>query len=119
MRDILAVCKLTRDMKIVSKRQLQSLLGKLLYVAKIVVPVQALLNRMLTYLRGETGTCISIGKDFKHNLAWFIRFWAGFNDSITFRIIEIRRKRNITQFEMYNVSKMGSQVEELCGESNM
>ena len=54
-----------------SKQELQSLLGKLLYVAKIVVPVQAFLNQMLTYLRGEIDTSITFGEDFKRDLTWF------------------------------------------------
>ena len=48
---------------------LQSLLGKLLYLAKIIIPAWGFLNRMLSYLRGTD----QAGKTFHKDV--FIRRW--------------------------------------------
>ena len=48
--------------KCVRRRQLQSLLGKVLYLDKILTPAHAFLNRMLWYLRGQQGEFVNLGK---------------------------------------------------------
>ena len=51
---------------------LQSLLGKLFHVAKIVVPARAFLNCMLWYLRGDLSSrCIRLGQSLHYDLCWF------------------------------------------------
>ena len=45
----------------VSRRTLQSLLGKLLYMAKVLAPARAFLNRMLWYLRAQKDPLINLG----------------------------------------------------------
>ena len=51
MREIVEKCEMFVNMTSFNKRQLQSLLGKLLYVSKVVKPARAFLNRMLNNLR--------------------------------------------------------------------
>ena len=58
-----------------TKRELQSLLGSLLYVAKCIKYARYFLNRMLALLRENFDTkLIHITKDFKQDLNWFNTF---------------------------------------------
>ena len=63
-----------------SRRQLQSLLGHLLYVQKCVKPAHYFVNRMLDLLRTNYDQDkIKITQDFKHDLRWFSRFLEAYN----------------------------------------
>ena len=58
-----------------TKRQLQSLLGLLLYVHKCVKPARAFLNRMLALLRsGHASQKIHLTPEFWRDLRWFAKF---------------------------------------------
>ena len=58
-----------------TKRQLQSILGLLLYVHKCVKPACVFLNHMLELLRASHNTQrIVLTPDFKHDLRWFTKF---------------------------------------------
>ena len=58
-----------------TKRQLQSLLGLLLYVNKCVKPARAFLNNMLALLRsGHATQKIHLTSDFRRDLRWFSKF---------------------------------------------
>ena len=73
--------------KRVSRKQLQSLLGKLLYLTKILTPARAFLNRMLWYLRGQQSFFINLGEGFSRDLQWFIRLLSGFCEPPSFHMI--------------------------------
>ena len=63
-----------------SKRQLQSLLGHLLYVHKCVKPSRIFLHRMLELLRKNYDkNSITLTHEFKRDLRWFQRFLATYN----------------------------------------
>ena len=63
-----------------TKRQLQSLLGLLLYVHKCVKPARAFLNRMLALLRsGHANQKIELTSDFRRDLRWFGKFLPLYN----------------------------------------
>ena len=65
---------------IISKRQLQSILGLLLYVYKCVKPARVFLNRMLELLRSSHATQrITLTSEFKRNLNWFATFLPKYN----------------------------------------
>ena len=69
---------LTKDMA--SRRQLQSILGLLLYVHKCVKPACIFLNRMLELLRASHGSQkILLTPDFKRDLRWFDKFLCKYN----------------------------------------
>ena len=69
-----------RNKKTCTKRQLQSLLGLLLYVHKCVQLARAFLNRMLTLLRsGHAKQKIDLSPDFKRDLRWFGKFLPPYN----------------------------------------
>ena len=73
------VCQwLHRD--VASKRQLQSILGLLLYVHKCARPARVFLNRMLDLLRSAHGhQKIWLTPDFKRDLRWFTKFLPTYN----------------------------------------
>ena len=63
-----------------TKRQLQSLLGLLLYVHKCVKPARAFLNRMLALLRvGHASQKIHLTTEFRRDLRWFEKFLPLYN----------------------------------------
>ena len=67
-----------------TKRKLQSLLGKLLYINKIIQPARGFLNRMLQTLRKMQGRRMRINSDFKKDLYWFKWFLQDFNGCTSF-----------------------------------
>ena len=69
-----------RGRKWCMKRQLQSLLGTLLYVHKCVKPARYFLNRMLTTLRSVSNpTRVDLDQDFQRDLRWFHSFLPKYN----------------------------------------
>ena len=66
--------------KVVYLRQLQSLLGSLLYIHKCVKPARYFLNRMLETLRNISNPArVHLSDDFKRDLAWFDKFLPQYN----------------------------------------
>ena len=65
---------------VVSKRQLLSILGLLLYVHKCIKPARIFINRMLELLRSPHATQrITLTADFKCDLQWFATFLPRYN----------------------------------------
>ena len=63
-----------------TKRELQYLLGNLLYVHKCVAPARMFLNRMLELLRSNyDASVINLTQDFKRDLRWFSSFLRKYN----------------------------------------
>ena len=63
-----------------SKRQLQSLLGQLLYIHKGVRPARIFLNRMLDLLRQNyDANTIKLTQAFRRDLRWFAKFVDKYN----------------------------------------
>ena len=74
------MCKQWSNKSVCTKKELQSLLGSLLYVAKCVKYAKFFLNRMLTLLCENTKTkIIEITRVFKQDLSWFQQFLTMFN----------------------------------------
>ena len=68
----------------VTKKQLQSLLGSLLYITKCVRPARYFLNCMLHLLRASHNTAhIVLNQQFHRDLNWFSIFWKQYN-GVTF-----------------------------------
>ena len=70
----------------VTRNELQSLIGSLIYIGKCVKPARLFVNRILTVLRlsPEVGT-IFIGGEVRKDLAWFNLFLKEFNGSVSFK----------------------------------
>ena len=80
LQEIYQTCKVWTDKRMVSKNELQSLLGLLLYIAKFVRPARYFLNRMLQLLRenhDNLNICLT-EKIFK-DLKWFQVFLTSYN----------------------------------------
>ena len=72
---IINMCSQWKNKKFCSKRQLQSLLGSLLYVSKCVKPARTFLNRMLMLLRKNFAKdTIFLNREFFKDLNWFYTF---------------------------------------------
>ena len=80
LKTIKEMCNQWSDKSVCTKKELQSLLGSLLYVAKCVKYARFFLNRMLNLLRENTkNKNIRITREFKQDLGWFQRFLTIFN----------------------------------------
>ena len=74
-----------------TKRELQSLLGKLLYVSCCVSQSRRFLNRMLATLRDNHASRIIFpDENFQRDLLWFIQFLVPFNGVVTYRHSPVR-----------------------------
>ena len=70
----------------ITKRELQTLLGKLLYISRCVRGARMYINRLLALLRSHhTHTHITPDEGFYLDLCWFIAFLKHFNGVVTFR----------------------------------
>ena len=85
MSEIITICETTASRESISKRDLQSLLGKFLYISRIIRPARAFLNRMLNTLRAcPHHKRVKVEGDFKKDLDWFRAFAREFNGFSTF-----------------------------------
>ena len=84
LQEICKMCNSWSDKRIVSKNELQSLLGLLLYITKCVRPATFFLNRMLQLLReNHNNSVICLNEEFFKDLKWFQVFLTSYN-GITF-----------------------------------
>ena len=84
LSQINAMCKDWNDKTYCSKKDLQSLLGSLLYTTKCVKSARYFLNRMLQVLRNNhTNSKILLTAEFKKDLHWFNSFLVHYN-GVTF-----------------------------------
>ena len=80
LKDIKIIVKEWKGKKFCTKRQLQSLLGTLLYIHKCVKPARCFLNRMLETLRNASNPAkIILSDDFHRDLGWFDQFLPHYN----------------------------------------
>ena len=85
IQDILNICNLWSVKTHCTKRELQSLLGKLLYITKCVKSSRFFLNRMLELLRSShKQEKIILTQNFKQDLNWFKEFVPKFNGTAFF-----------------------------------
>ena len=83
--EITDTCKYWETKHSCSKKELQSLLGKLLYISKCVRSSRFFLNRMLHLLRTtDKSQMISLTPEFKRDLNWFCQFTKVFNGTAFF-----------------------------------
>ena len=84
MTEIVQACEEAYARATLSKRSLQSLLGKLLYISKVIKPARGFLNRMLKCLREMNSSTVSVIGELQRNLMWFRKFVCSFNGTTTF-----------------------------------
>ena len=84
LSEIHSICQKFASKSKVTKNQLQSLLGSLLYITKCIKPARFFLNRMLQLLREHTNkSIIHLCPGFHRDLNWFNTFLFQFN-GVTF-----------------------------------
>ena len=80
LHDINILCKQWQAKSSVTRTQLQRLLGKLLYISKVVRYARMFMGRMLSLLRAHHAKrTIVLNQDFFRDLAWFNAFLPQFN----------------------------------------
>ena len=93
LTEILAICQQWQDKKQCTRKELQSLLGSLLYIAKCVRYSRNFLNRMLDLLRqSHKEITIQLTPEFIQDLAWFLKFAPKFNGSSYFNNAHVHAK---------------------------
>ena len=85
VQEIMQICNTWATRQCCTKRELQSLLGKLLYITKCVKSSRFFLNRMLEVLRkSQKRVKIDLTPEFHRDLNWFLNFIPKFNGSAFF-----------------------------------
>ena len=85
VQEITKTCYAWTSKNTCSKRELQSLLGKRLYISKCVKSSRFFLNRMLELLRtNNKNSTIILTDDFHRDLNWFCKFVPRFNGTAFF-----------------------------------
>ena len=79
LAETLHKCKDIIKSQTISKKQLQSVIGSLMFIYKAVKPSRFFVNRLLEALRSVNGTKVHVGDTIKRDLTWFIEFLPLFN----------------------------------------
>ena len=80
LAEILNKCNCVHSQKYLTKRELQSIIGSLMFIAKCVKPTRFFVNRLLEALRKATnGKYIPVTESIKRDLNWFKNFLPKFN----------------------------------------
>ena len=79
LNQTLAVVDIFATRRSINRKQLQSLIGKLLHVAKCIHPARVFVARLLAALRSMTSFYIPITHDMRADLAWFQEFGRSWN----------------------------------------
>lgn len=79
INETLEVIKKYKARRSMSKRELQSVIGKLVHVAKCVPPARLFISRLLEALRDAKKKYIKVSGDMKQDLDWFLNFCREWN----------------------------------------
>jgi hypothetical protein len=80
LKTTISICKQFQKFSKVSKHQLQSILGLLMYLHKAIKPTRLFVNRIIALLRiAPHNGLIHVGQEFKRDLEWFCRFAQVYN----------------------------------------
>ena len=80
LNDIIKLSTTYLTRRAITRKQLQSLLGKLLHIAKCIAPARLFVARLLEALRGHPKQFININSSMKSDILWFRDFaktWNG------------------------------------------
>ena len=83
LQDILKNCRDFIKLKRFTKRQLQSLIGSLMFVHKVVKPARYFVNRLLETLRGMSQVS-SMTVEIRRDVNWFLSFMEHFNGTCSY-----------------------------------
>ena len=89
-----------------TRKQLQSILGSLMFVHKVVKPARYFVNKLLHTLRIMKQDKVPMTEDIQKDINWFLAFGGRFNNLVytyQFQNNEIPSMFTIVHFEMWNV----------------
>ena len=101
--EILDVCRLCLTKHRITRKQLQSLLGKLLYLHRCMRRARTFVNRFLNRLR-QYHVAIPVCDNIRSDLLWFMRFMERFNGRTIFN----HRKEHINVHIDASLTGMGA-----------
>ena len=84
LEEILLACKNFKKLTQFTKKQLQSLLGSLMFIHKVVHPARYFVNRLLETLRGMDRERIPMSEPVQRDINWFLKFVKSFNGTATY-----------------------------------
>ena len=84
MAEILDKCTDFLSKQKITKNQLQSLLGSLMYIHKVVRPSRFFVNRLLQVLRDFSGKTVPISPEIVKDVNWFLEFAQTFNGTASY-----------------------------------
>lgn len=79
LREVRSCVTAALKLKSMSKKHLQSIIGKLIHIAKCIKPARLFVSRLLEALRGMKKKFIKVSPDMKQDLLWFSEFSAQWN----------------------------------------
>lgn len=88
IKDTMTLLEVWRFRKFATKRQLQSLIGKLQFMAKCVRPGRVFISRLLNQLRTLHSRFFEISMELKLDLKWWYEFLPRFNGTSILRTID-------------------------------
>ena len=79
LTEIMGKCEAIFHSNLITLKQLQSVVGSLMFVHKCVKPTRFFINRLLDALRNAISTHIAVSTDMRRDLAWLLKFLPLFN----------------------------------------
>ena len=79
LEQLVSLAKAAVRRRSVTRKQLQSILGKMLHVAKCIKPARLFVARLLDELRGPRRLFINLNSSMKADIKWFIEFASQWN----------------------------------------
>ena len=84
LEEIIQKCKHFLTLKTFTKNQLQSLLGSLMYLHKVVKPARYFVNRLLQALRDMSSRFQNMTVEVQKDVQWFLTFASQFNGTCSY-----------------------------------
>ena len=79
LKDILKQVRHIAKKRSISKKQLQSLIGRLVHISKCIKPARLFISRLLEALRAMNKGYININSEMRADLGWFVEFASQWN----------------------------------------
>ena len=79
LKEVLSTVNTCYQKRTIHRRQYESLLGKLMYIAKCVPPARAFMARLLQGIRDTKGWFVRVTGEVRADLRWFMEFGASWN----------------------------------------
>ena len=95
LQEVLTKCKAMYRSSVISLKNLQSLLGSLMFIHKCVKNTRVFINRLLDTLRNCDTNQITITSDMRRDLTWLQTFLPIFNGTTTYNHCRIEQNETL------------------------